>query len=182
MAQTAVFLAEGFEEIEALTVVDLLRRAKIGCGTVSIGSGRQVTGSHKITVTADLMFDEVDFDSLDMIILPGGKPGTEGLRGFKPLTDRIEEFNATGKCISAICAAPTIFGQMGLLKGKKACCYPGLEDRLEGALVSEDEVSVDGHITTSRGMGTSIAFALAIIERFQGVQAADEMASRIVYG
>ncbi|MCR5177996.1 MAG: DJ-1/PfpI family protein [Lachnospiraceae bacterium] len=182
MAQTAVFLAEGFEEIEALTVVDLLRRARIGCGTVSVGPDRMVTGSHKITVTADLLFDQVDFDALDMIILPGGAPGTENLRNFKPLTDRVTEFDAAGRYISAICAAPTIFGQLGLLKGKKACCYPGLEDKLEGADVSMDSVCVDGHITTSRGMGTAIDFALAIIERFQGTQAAEDMALRVVYG
>ena len=182
MAQTAVFLAEGFEEIEALTVVDLLRRARIGCGTVSIGPERAVTGSHKITVMADLLFDQVDFDSLDMIILPGGQPGTENLRNFKPLTDKLIEFDAAGKCISAICAAPTVFGQLGLLKGKKACCYPGLEDKLTGADVSDDSVCVDGHITTSRGMGTAIDFGLSIIERFQGEEAADDMASRVVYG
>ena len=181
MAKTAIFLANGFEEIEALTVVDLLRRAQIEISMVSISDNYEVTGSHNIPVKADKLFNEVDFDEVDMIILPGGMPGTTNLFNCEPLKEKITEFNNSGKLLSAICAAPTVYGKMGLLNGKKACCYPGCEKDLLGAETTTDEVTVDGNFTTSRGMGTAIPFGLAIIERFQGKQAADEMAAKIVY-
>ena len=182
MAMTAVFLAEGFEEIEALTVVDLLRRARIGCGTVSITEDHKVTGSHKIPVIADQVFAEVDFDNLDMIILPGGMPGTNHLKECEPLKEKIRMFDETHRHLAAICAAPTVFGEMGLLEGRNACCFPGLEDGLVGATALKEEVVVDGHFITSRGMGTAIPFGLEIIRCFQGREAAKGMAERIVYG
>ncbi len=178
---TAVFLAEGFEEIEALTVVDLLRRARIGCGTVSITEERQVTGSHRIPVLADQFFSEVDFTKLDMIILPGGMPGTNHLKSCEPLKEQIRAFDEAGRHLAAICAAPTVFGEMGLLKGRKACCFPGMEEGLIGAETTTDEVTVDGHFITSRGMGTAIPFGLEIIRCFQGRDAAADMAERIVF-
>ena len=181
MANTAIFLADGFEEIEALTVVDLLRRAQIEIKTVSIMGRMDVIGSHNITVKADVLFDELDFSEVDMIILPGGMPGTTNLFNYEPLKEKIQEFADNGKLLSAICAAPTVYGKMGLLNGKNACCYPGCEKDLAGANTTTNEVTVDGNFTTSRGMGTAIPFGLAIIERFQGKQAADEMAAKIVY-
>ena len=181
MANTAIFLADGFEEIEALTVVDLLRRAGITITTVSIMGTREVTGSHNITVLADKVFDEIDFDSLDMLILPGGMPGTTNLGAYKPLTDQIISFDEKGKMLCAICAAPTVFGKLGILKGKKACCYPGCEKDLEGALIQTAPVTEDGHFITSRGMGTAIEFGLAIIAHFMDGNAARNMASKIVY-
>ena len=181
MPKTAIFLADGFEEIEALTVVDLLRRAGIEITTASIMGRNLVSGSHGINVEADVLFDEVDFDSLDMLILPGGLPGTTNLDEYAPLKEKIREFNDNGKKLAAICAAPTVYGQMGILKGKKACCYPGRESDLLGADVQTSEVTKDGNFITSRGMGTAIPFGLAIIEEFQGKAAADEMAKKIVY-
>ncbi len=181
MAKTAIFLADGFEEIEALTVVDLLRRAGIEIITTSIMGRKEVTGSHNITVIADELFENIDFNVLDMLILPGGQPGTTNLYNFKPLKDRILEFDKEGKMLCAICAAPTVYGKMGLLNGKKACCYPGCEIDLTGADVQTTPVTVDGHFITSRGMGTAIDFGLAIICHFMDGNAAENMAAKIVY-
>lgn len=177
----AVFFAKGYEEIEALTVVDLTRRAGIETWMVSITEERKVTGSHGIEVSMDKTLAEVDFDKVDMIVLPGGMPGTLNLEACEPLMEQVRAFDKAGKYISAICAAPTVFGHLGLLKGKKACCYPGMEEGLVGAEVSFDAAAVADHILTSRGMGTAIDFGLQIIARFQGKEAADEMAKKIVY-
>ena len=181
MVKTAIFLADGFEEIEALTVVDLLRRAGIDITMVSIMEGRTVIGSHRISVEADAMLKDTDFDSIDMIILPGGMPGTENLFGCEGLKAKIRDFADKGKKLSAICAAPTIYGRMGLLQGKKACCYPGREKDLLGADAQTVSVVKDGNFITSRGMGTAIDFGLAIIEEYQGAEAAADMAEKIVY-
>lgn len=181
MAKTAIFLADGFEEIEALTVVDLLRRAGIEIVMTSIMGQKSVNGSHGIKVEADELLENLDFDSVDMIILPGGMPGTTNLDNCEPLKAKIREFNDSGKLLAAICAAPTVYGKMGLLKGKKACCFPGREPDLLGADVQTTEVAKDGNFITSRGMGTAIPFGLAIIAQFQGEDAASEMAKKIVY-
>ncbi len=181
MANTAIFLANGFEEIEALTVVDILRRAQIGITTVSITGSKSVEGSHGIKVEADEIFDNYEFGNTDMIILPGGMPGTKNLDACAPLKAKIEEYNNNDKMLAAICAAPTVYGKMGLLNGKRACCYPGCEGDLLGASVTTDPVTKDGNIITSRGMGTAIEFALAILENFKGKEAAQQMAKAIVY-
>ncbi len=180
MAKTAIFLAEGFEEIEALTVVDLLRRAGIEIATVSITGKKQVTGSHNVPVIADTTIEELDFEDQDMLILPGGA-GYPLLEKCDALKEKVLAFDKEEKSISAICGAPTVLAHWGILEGKKACSFPGVQDDLAGAVVLQDEVVVDGHITTSRGMGTSIPFGLAIVERFQGKEAADKLAKRIVY-
>lgn len=181
MSRIAVFLAEGFEEIEALTVVDLCRRAGIEALMVSVMGSRAVTGSHRITVSADMLLSELDFDTLDMLVLPGGMPGTKNLEACAPLMEKLDAFYGTGKCISAICAAPSIFGHRGYLKGRNACSYPGFESELTGALVSEKQVEVSEHVTTSRGLGTAIPFALAIVERFCGSKKASELSGSVVY-
>ena len=177
----AVFFANGYEEIEALTVVDLTRRAGIETWMVSITDEKTVTGSHGIAVSMDMTLAEVDFEGVDMIVLPGGMPGTLNLEACASLMEQVKAFDATGKYISAICAAPTVFGHLGLLKGKKACCYPGMEDGLEGAEVTYESTATADHILTSRGMGTAIDFGLEIIARFKGQEAADDMAKKIVY-
>ena len=177
----AVFFATGYEEIEALTVVDLTRRAGIETWMVSITQEKAVTGSHGITVTMDKVLSEVDFAQVDMIVLPGGMPGTLNLEGCEPLMEKVREFDKTGKYISAICAAPTVFGHLGLLKGRKACCYPGMEEGLVEAEVTYEPFAISDHILTSRGMGTAIDFGLQIIARFQGAEVAEEMANKIVY-
>jgi 4-methyl-5(b-hydroxyethyl)-thiazole monophosphate biosynthesis len=148
---------------------------------VSIMEGRTVIGSHRISVEADAMLKDTDFDSIDMIILPGGMPGTTNLDGCEELKSRIREFADSGKKLSAICAAPTVYGKMGLLQGKKACCYPGREDDLLGADVQTTPVARDGNFITSRGMGTAMDFGLAIIEEYLGADAAKDMAQKVVY-
>lgn len=177
----AVFFANGYEEIEALTVVDLTRRAGIETWMVSITEERKVIGSHGIEVSMDKTLGEVEFNKVEMIVLPGGMPGTLNLEACEPLMEKVREFDTAGKYISAICAAPTVFGHLGLLKGKKACCYPGMEDGLEGADVTYDSTAAADHILTSRGMGTAIDFGLQIIAKFQGKDAAEKMAKKIVY-
>ncbi len=179
--KVGVFFGEGFEEIEALTVVDVLRRAKIDARMISVTGGKRVTGSHGICVEMDELIQDTDFKSLEMIVLPGGMPGTLNLEACDYLLEQIRAFDEAGKGLAAICAAPSIFGHLGLLKGKSACCYPGMEEHLTGAQVSMNTTAKAGNIITGRGMGTAIDFALAILEHFQGKEAADQMAADIVY-
>lgn len=181
MNSVCVFFATGFEEIEALSVVDLLRRVGIKTDMISVTGERFVTSSHNITVEMDKLFEEVDFDTVDMIVLPGGMPGTKNLEAYTPLMDKIKEFYEQKKRISAICAAPSILGHMGMLNGRNACSFPEFESELEGASVSSNEVEVSEHIITSRGMGCAVAFALAIVESFLGKEEADKLKNKIVY-
>jgi 4-methyl-5(b-hydroxyethyl)-thiazole monophosphate biosynthesis len=182
MAKIAVFIADGSEEVEAITPVDLLRRAKIDCDVVSVMEGNTVTASRGIVITADKNIKDIDFAEYDMLVLPGGIKGTENLGSTKALTDALVEFNKTGKGIAAICAAPTIFSGMGLLAGKEATCNPGFFDVLEkeGALVDKDAPVVrSGNIITSQAMGTSHDFGLEIVKYFAGEEAASSLKSNI---
>lgn len=177
-----VFLADGFEEIEALTTVDLCRRANLELKTVSIGADQNVMGSHMIPVKADIMLSDVDWDATDITVLPGGKLGTDNLNACEELMGRVSERISAGKPVAAICAAPALLlGDRGLVKGKKACCYPGMEDHLEGADVTYDTVAMDGTVITSRGLGTSVDFALAIITLLKDAATADDIAKKVVY-
>lgn len=181
MSKACVFFADGFEEVEALTVVDLLRRAGIDTTMVSISDSLQIVGRTRIPVMADQLFDKMDYSDIDLFVLPGGQPGTTYLGQHKGLTDLIVK-EAKKKKIAAICAAPTVLGALGLLKGKKATCYPGCEDALKGAkIVQSEKVVQDDNITTSRGVGTAIPFALSLIEQLLGKEAAKQVASDIVY-
>lgn len=181
MSKVSVFFATGFEEIEALTVVDILRRAAIDVDMVSVTGEDKVTGSHKITVGMDKLLKEVDFEKTDMIVLPGGMPGTTNLEACEPLMEQVEAFYEKEKYIAAICAAPSIFGHRGMLRGKAACANPGFESHLEGADVKKDAAVVSGHVITSRGMGTAIPFALAILEALQGKNAMQQMKEKIIF-
>lgn len=181
MKKAAVFFATGYEEIEALTVVDLLRRAQIEAVCVSIDNEKSVTGSHKISVAMDTGIDEIDFDSFDILVCPGGMPGTRNLEACRKLTDNIRKFYDSGKLIAAICAAPSIFGHMGLLQGRKACIYPGMEAELTGAEVVYDQVVKADHVITSRGMGTAIAFGLEIVASLFNRETADKLGKTVVY-
>ena len=175
MSYVCVFVAEGFEEIEALTVVDMLRRVGILTDLVSVTSEIMVSGSHGIEVRADKLIEEIEFASVDMIVLPGGMPGT------KNRVEALDAFYEQGKDISAICAAPSILGHKGFLNGRIACCYPTFESHLTGAVVTHNEVEISGNIITSRGMGCAIAFSLAIIEKLVGKETAEDLAEKIVY-
>lgn len=160
-----VFIAKGFEEIEALTTVDFLRRAGLEVYTVGIGS-KIVAGSHNIPVFCDLDESEtVPDNSIDAIILPGGMPGTLNLEANKTVNSYIDYCAVNNKLICAICAAPSILGHKGLLKGKKATCFPGFEKELDGAEVTGDFVCCDGNIITGKGMGSAISFSQKICEQ-----------------
>lgn len=181
MSKVCVFFGTGYEEIEALTVVDILRRQGVETEMVSITGEKTVVSSHKIPVVMDRLLADVDFDSVDMIVLPGGMPGTKALEGCGALMEQVDSFVAAGKPVAAICAAPTILGHRGHLKGKKAICYPGMEDELTGAEVIYEPAVRDGSIITGRGMGCAIPFALLIVEYFTDRMSADAMAEKIVY-
>lgn len=186
-----VHLAEGFEEIEALTIIDVLRRAGIDVSSVAVrpeteastcGDGcRAVKGAHDIKVKADLLFEEADYTNCDMIVLPGGMPGAANLAAHKGLTAHIREFAAAGKPLAAICAAPMVFGDMGLLEGRKATIYPGMEEHLRGASVKNYKAVVDGNFITSRGPATAMAFALAIVAYIKDEKLADKLAKDMLY-
>lgn len=181
MNKIGIFMADGCEEIEGLTVVDIVRRAGIHITTISISDKKEVAGAHGITFLADAKKDEVDFSTLDGIVLPGGMPGTTNLGVDETVDKVIREFAAGGKLVAAICAAPSVLGQAGLLNGKHATSYPGFEPKLTGAVTSEDPVVQDGNVITSRGMGTAIAFALEIVSYFTDKKTADKLAESIIY-
>lgn len=181
MKKTAILFAEGYEEVEALTVVDLLRRAQIGCDIVAIGNPDQTTGSHGITVRADKAFSETNFEEYDGVILPGGMPGTKNLAADEKVLKLLQRFHAAGKLTAAICAAPTVLAKAGLLEGKNAVCYPGMEAQLTGARAGSAPVAADGTVITSRGIGTAIPFALTLVEYFNGAEQAEALAAEIVY-
>lgn len=175
MKRVNIYLAEGFEEIEAITVVDTLRRAEIDARMISITDREIVTGAHGIIVTADEIFEKADNVGADMIVLPGGMPGTRYLGEHKGLREVILDFTEKNKPIAAICAAPSILGKLGLLSKKKAVCYPGFEETLKGATVSEEIVTQDGNFITSRGPGTAIYFALSLVELLADKEAEEEL-------
>lgn len=181
MSRVAVFFATGYEEIEALTVVDILRRAGEEITMVSITDERSVTSSHGVEVTMDKTLSEINFDETDVIVLPGGMPGTKNLEACGELMEQVDAFVKAGKIVAAVCAAPSILGHRGHLKGKKACSFPTMESQLEGADVKQEPAVIDGNIITGRGMGAAIPFGLAILEKLQGKEAADAMGKSIVY-
>lgn len=181
MSKIAVFFGTGYEEIEALTVVDLCRRAGIETEMVSITDKREVTSSHHICVKMDKIYEEVNFDELDMIVLPGGLPGTTNLEACEPLMEKLDEFKNSGKWIAAICAAPSIFGHRGYLKGKDACSYPSFESHLEGANVLQKPAVVCENMIMGRGMGAAVDFSLAIVANLIDQKTADNLAKAIVF-
>lgn len=179
------FLAEGFEEVEALAPVDLLRRAGVEVETVSIVENRRaVTGARGVCVHADITIGEIDKDKAQLLILPGGMPGTTNLAACDKLMAIVDEFAKSGdtaKRVAAICAAPArILGARGLVNGKKAVCYPGMENELTGAIKSTDSVVTDGNITTSRGMGTAVEFGLELVKLLCGEKKASDLRSTVV--
>ena len=181
MKKTAILFAEGYEEVEALTVVDLLRRAKIGCDIVAVKEVDEVTGSHSIRVGADKTLSQLVMEEYDGLILPGGLRGVNNLAADERVIDMLRRFAAAGKLTAAICAGPTVLAKAGLLEGRKACCYPGMEDQLTGALACTEAVVVDGSIITSRGLGTAIPFALALVAHFSWEKQAQVLAKSIVF-
>lgn len=180
MKKLGVFMAEGCEEVEALTVVDIARRADIEVAMISVSGKKEVTSSHNITIQTDIPAEYMDFDMLDGIVLPGGMPGTLNLGANAYVQKTIADFAKSGKLVAAICAAPSVLGEAGLLEGKKAVCYPSFEEKLLGAKVGYEPVAVDGNIITSRGLGTAIAFSLEIVKYLLDEETADKIAKAII--
>lgn len=177
-----VHLAEGFEEIEALTVVDVLRRANVEVETVSVAGKIEVTGGHGIKVIADRLFEDTDYSQGSMLVIPGGMPGTKNLSMHIGLAEKLKEYSASGKWIAAICAAPSILGKLGLLKDREAVCYPGFEEELKGAKVCSLPVVKSGTIITSRGPGTAIKFALTLVEVLKGAETSEKLKNSMLAG
>ena len=176
-----VFLVNGFEEIEAMAPIDLLRRAGIIVDTVSINEDNQVTSSRKIRVLTDKTIDEINFENYEMIVLPGG-PGTENYMKSEKLLEKLKEFSINRK-LGAICAAPTILSALGILNGKQAICFPACEPDLikDGAIIVNQDVVKDNNIITSRGAGTAIDFSLSLIEELLGKNKSHEIRKEILY-
>lgn len=180
MKQLLLFLAPGFEEIEAVSTIDILRRAGLPVASVSITGDLRVVGAHGIAIEADVLYPDVDFNNADMLILPGGMPGTKNLNVHEGLKATLLSFAAAGKPLAAICAAPMILGQLGILDGKEATCYPGNEIHLKGARLSEYMVVQDGAIITASGPGVAADFALQIVTSLLGEEKADEVTKALL--
>lgn len=177
-----VFLADGFEEIEALTVVDYLRRMDIQVDTLSITEEREVEGAHKIRVLSDKNIDEIkNLDSYEGVIIPGGLPGATNLRDDDKVIDIVEKMYKNNKLIAAICAGPIVLEKAGILEGKKTTSYPGFEDQLGSAIYKKDNVVKDGNIITSRGPALAVDFTIEITEYLLGKERADELKEDILY-
>lgn len=181
MKKVSVFLADGCEEIEALTVVDILRRAGVHTDMVSITGKTEITGAHQIRILADVLYENMDFGETDMLVLPGGMPGTKHLQEHRGLAELLCAFDKEEKYLAAICAAPSVLGGLGLLKGKKACCYPSFEEKLTGAEVVTEPAVQDGRVITGRGMGTAIPFALKLTEVLCGSEKAQEIQRSVLF-
>ena len=176
MGTVYAFFADGFEEIEALTAVDTLRRAGLNVEIVSVTPDEIVVGAHDVSLLCDVNFENCDFFDAELLLLPGGMPGAATLDKHEGLRKLILSFAEKGKPIAAICAAPMVLGKLGLLKGKKATCYPGFEQYLEGAEWVGEHVVRDGNIITGMGPGAAMEFALAIVELLAGKEKVDELA------
>ena len=174
-----MFIAEGFEEIEALCPLDLMRRAGLDVTTVGVG-GCSITGAHGITIKTDIADTDFRTDDIEMVFLPGGMPGTLNLAASETVTDAIKAAVEYDSYIAAICAAPSILGDMGLLEGKQAVCYPGFEDRLTGTCVPDAKVVLDDNILTAKGMGAALEMGLKIVEIFRGKVAAEELRHAVI--
>jgi protein deglycase len=180
MKNLSLFLATGFEETEAIATLDVLRRASLNVKSVSTTGDSMVTGAHGISVLADALLEDVDFSEIDMLILPGGSPGTKNLGSNDLLKAIILEHAKKGKDLAAICAAPKILGQLGLLAGKEATCYPGNEIYLKDAKISDYMLVEDGNIITAAGAGVALDFGLQIVEYYLGEEKAEEISTAIL--
>ena len=180
MKKAIVFLANGFEEMEATGTVDILRRGGIDTKTVSITDDRKVVGAHHMEYRADALLSETDFSGIDALILPGGMPGASNLNESETVKEALLQQYRQGGIVAAICAAPMVLGGLGLLKGRKATCYPGFEPKLIGATVTGEAVEVDGNVVTGRGPGLVFNFGLALVSLLKGDAVAEEVAAGLL--
>ncbi len=176
-----VFLATGFEDIEAIAPVDIMRRAGLEVQTVSITGEEIVTSAHGVGIASDLLLSDVDFSSAEMLVLPGGLPGSTNLDACKPLTEAIKRHFESGGPIAAICAAPLVYGHLGLLKGRRATCYPGVERELTGATYTAAIVERDGNIITGKGPAAAFEFGYTIVDYFLGEGASLPLRQGMIY-
>lgn len=181
--RVAVLIAPGLEEVEALAPVDILWRAGVPCDMVAVGPSRQVTSSHHVVLTCDLTLEEASLEDYDMLVLPGGIPGTPNLKAEPRLTEALTARVTADRPVAAICAAPSILAELGLLRGRRATANPGFVDavRAGGAQVSEEAVVVDGNLITSRGMATAVDFGLEIVRHYLGDEAVEAVKEKIVH-
>lgn len=185
MKKSYVFLADGFEEIEAISTIDILRRAGMDIVTVSINDNPMVTGAHGVAMAADKAYTDVrGLSDADWLIAPGGMPGAANLAGFEPLCELLKAHAADGGNVAAICAAPAVvLAPLGLLKGKQATCYPGFEDgcKANGAKMNDAPVVADGNIITANGPAAAMRFALAIVKAALGEEKAQEIGTGLLF-
>ncbi len=181
MAKVYEFLATGFEEVEALIPLDVMRRAGIDFSTVSITGNLIVKGTHGVDIKADYLFEDLDFEDADLLLLPGGLPGATNLNEHEGLKNVLFSQNEKKKMIGAICAAPLVLGGMGLLKGKQATCYPGFESHLLGASYTHELVTVDGNITTGEGPAAAFPYAFSLLSLLKGEAASSSIANGMMY-
>ncbi|MDP4152343.1 MAG: DJ-1/PfpI family protein [Bacillota bacterium] len=174
-----IFLANGFEDIEAIAPIDILRRAKVEVKTVGVG-GKTIKSARGISVNTDVLPEDVDVTKADMIILPGG-PGCTNLEANPIVMNALHYMNKNGKLIAAICAAPSILGKRGMLRGKRATCFPGYEDQCEGMICSDETVCVDDNIITAKGAGASLEFGYKLAEILCGKETADNVMQRMQF-
>jgi 4-methyl-5(b-hydroxyethyl)-thiazole monophosphate biosynthesis len=180
MKNVFVLFADGFEEIEAIAPVDILRRAGANVVTVSITDNIMVSSARKLAIVADAVFSETDFSNADMIVLPGGMPGSKNLDESKNVQKLVLDLFSKGKFIAAICAAPMVLGHLGLLKGKRATCYPGNEPDLVGATITDQPFVIDCNIITGQAAGSSVKFSLALVEVLFGKEKAIEIGKKML--
>lgn len=182
MNKVAVFLATGFEEIEAISIIDVLRRGGIELDIVSVSGMEFVEGAHGITVKSDALFFSIDFSDYELFILPGGMPGTTNLAKHEGLCELLKNVFGQGKRIGAICAAPSVLGELGLLEGKLATCYPGFEDQLVGANVINQDIVRDGNLITGRGAGVAMEFGLELLKDYMSNEEVENLSNKLVLG
>ncbi len=175
------FLATGFEEVEALAPVDILRRGGVEIKTVSITGQLIVESAHGVGIRADVLFEDIDPTSADLLMLPGGLPGATNLNEHEGLRRALMAQNERGGRIAAICAAPLVLGGLGLLEGRKATCYPGFEKYMTGATYTADLCTVDGNITTGRGPAAVLPYSYALLEQFVGAEATKQVRDGMIY-
>ena len=181
MAKIYMFLADGFETVEALAVADILRRVKDEVVIVAVSERKEIESAQKITVTADVLVGDNNFDDGDVVFLPGGMPGTRNLEENTIVIETVKKQYESGKIVAAICAAPSVFGHMNILDGRRATCFPGFEKDLYGAEYTDERVVVDGNVVTGKGMGTAIDLGLKLVEILHTREMSEELAKKIQY-
>lgn len=181
MAKVYQFMADGFEDIEALIPLDIMRRGGTDFRTVSITDSNEVTSAHGVTIKTDMTFSEACLDDVDLLMLPGGMPGAENLNNHEGVKNALMRHAEKGKLIAAICAAPMVLGGLGLLKGRRATCYPGFEQYLEGAEYTAELYSVDGNIVTGEGPAAALPYAYTLLSMLADKDTADGIAAGMRY-